>query len=110
MHAATLILQDTVVFDDLVPSGHCSERGSGPFFSPDGKQIGFIRYEQLYRIDLVGGAPQLICNQCIGWSGTTPSWSSAGVILVPSFSERRSSEPIPVQAGEAKPVTRLDTS
>jgi serine/threonine-protein kinase len=57
-----------------------TEDGSQPIFSPDGRWVGFIRGNQLYRIGVDGSAPQLLGaapGTFNGWS-----WSATGVIVV----------------------------
>ncbi|MEO5587942.1 MAG: protein kinase [Gemmatimonadaceae bacterium] len=67
--------------DDPVPRPlPYTENSDNPVFSPDGKWVAFINGNQLYKISVDGGKPQLI--------GTAPgtfvgaSWSSTGVIVV----------------------------
>jgi serine/threonine protein kinase len=85
-----------------------SEGGSNPFWSPDGNQIGFSANNKLLRLDLRGGAPQLITDGVGGqWFNTVPSWSPAGIIL---FDAGGVIKQISALGSEAKPVTRLDNA
>jgi serine/threonine-protein kinase len=43
-------------------------RGVGPFFSPDGRWLGFEDGAALVRVPLAGGAPVTICDSCAGFS------------------------------------------
>jgi serine/threonine protein kinase len=49
-----------------------------PFWSPDSRAIGFFADGKLKRVDLVGGAPQVLADAPTGRGGT---WNSDGVIL-----------------------------
>jgi Tol biopolymer transport system component/predicted Ser/Thr protein kinase len=50
-----------------------------PFWSPDGRLIGFFAQGKLKKIDLVGGPAETICDAPTGAQGAT--WNSDGVIL-----------------------------
>jgi len=51
---------------------------SYPFWSPDGRYIGFFAEDQLKKIPADGGVAQTLCGVAAGRGGT---WSSQGVIL-----------------------------
>ncbi len=57
-----------------------TEDGDSPIFSPDGKWIAFIRGNQIYKVSVDGGAPQLLAAAPGTFGGA--SWSSTGVIVV----------------------------
>jgi serine/threonine-protein kinase len=57
-----------------VPGGR---RGISPFFSPDGKFLGFLDDAKVVRVPLAGGTPVTICDSCIGYSF---SWGSDDTI------------------------------
>jgi eukaryotic-like serine/threonine-protein kinase len=48
-----------------VPGG---VRGSLPFFSPDGRWLGFQDGARLVKLSLAGGAPVVVCDSCVGYS------------------------------------------
>ena len=52
--------------------------GYGPFWSPDGRQIGFFADGKLKRVGVDGGPIQIICNAVDGRGG---SWSNQGTII-----------------------------
>jgi eukaryotic-like serine/threonine-protein kinase len=49
-----------------------------PFWAPDGRAIGFFADSKLKRIDLTGGAPQVLADAQLGRGGT---WNANGVIV-----------------------------
>ena len=52
-------------------------RGLTPFFSPDGRWLGFGDGPALIKVPLAGGAPVTICDSCAGYSF---SWGSDDTI------------------------------
>jgi len=42
-----------------------TERGSGPFFSPDGEWIGFVADGKLMKVPVSGGQPQTLCSVAV---------------------------------------------
>ena len=55
-----------------------TEGASSPFWSPDGQSLGFFADGKLKRLNLVGGAVQVLCEAPNGRGG---SWNKDGVIL-----------------------------
>ena len=74
-----------------------------PFWAPDGRAIGFFADGKLKRIDLTGGAVQVLTDAPVGRGGT---WSPDGVIV---FAPEPNDPLMRVAAtgGTAAPVTRL---
>jgi eukaryotic-like serine/threonine-protein kinase len=77
-----------------------------PFWSPDGKAIGFFADGKLKSVDLSGGSALAICDAQLGRGGT---WGPNGVIL---FSANPSSPIMRVSATGGTPaaITRIDTT
>ena len=83
-----------------------TEDASYPFWSPDGKEIGFFAGGKLKKIDASGGPPQGLCDVTIGRGG---AWSKEGVIVFtpgPAQSLLR----ISAAGGATEPATKLDVS
>ncbi len=55
-----------------------TEGATWPFWSPDGRSLGFFSGGALKRLDLGGGAPQTLAPVPVGSGGT---WSADGVIV-----------------------------
>ena len=55
-----------------------TEGARGPFWSPDGRSVGFMAGNALKRLDLGGGAPQTLAPVTSGGGAT---WSANGVIV-----------------------------
>jgi Tol biopolymer transport system component/tRNA A-37 threonylcarbamoyl transferase component Bud32 len=55
-----------------------TENATNPFWSPDGRSIGFFADGKVKRIDLDGGRPLVMADAANGRGGT---WNSDGVIL-----------------------------
>ena len=56
-----------------------TEDAADPFWSPDSRNIAFVARGALQRVDLNGGAPQVLSPATLNMRGG--SWSSSGVIL-----------------------------
>ncbi len=58
-----------------------TENGRAPFFSPDGRWLGFLAGEVLQKVALGGGAPQTICavDRVVGFDA---GWSPDGETIV----------------------------
>jgi serine/threonine protein kinase/Tol biopolymer transport system component len=81
-----------------------TEGAYSPFWSPDGRQIGFFAEGKLKRVDLAGGLPQVLADAAGG--GT---WSRNGMVLFTPTSNSGINL-IPADGGEAREVTTLDAS
>lgn len=75
-----------------------------PFWSPDGRSIGFFAGAKLKRIDISGGAPQILATVVGDWGG---SWNADGTILFAPSPYGPLSR-IAATGGEATAVTKLD--
>jgi Tol biopolymer transport system component len=73
-----------------------------PFWSPDGRQIGFLADGKLKRVDLAGGVPQTIADITNNFGAAT--WSSKGTIL---FGNNGALYAVPAQGGESRVVRAL---
>jgi DNA-binding SARP family transcriptional activator/Tol biopolymer transport system component len=60
-----------------------SEGAATPFFSPDGTQVGFLRYNEIQVAPINGGRPTLVSDTLTGLSGA--SWGRDGFIYVDCF-------------------------
>jgi Tol biopolymer transport system component len=72
-----------------------TEDGSLPFWSPDGRQLGFAAQGKLKKVDLTGGPAQTLCD--IGGFLAGASWNQEGVIV---FSMRSELFRVPAGGGE----------
>jgi serine/threonine protein kinase len=75
-----------------------------PFWSPDSRFVGFFASGKLKKVDILGGAPETLCDagEYVGGG----SWSQKGVILfVP---QAGSLHRVSAGGGEAKPALELD--
>ena len=81
-----------------------TDDASYPFWSPDGREIGFFSGGKLRKVDASGGPPQIICDATIGRGG---AWSKSGVIV---FAPGPSDSLLQVSAegGKPEPASKLD--
>ena len=77
-----------------------------PFWSPDGRAIGFFAEGKLKTVQVAGGAPLALCDVSDARGG---AWNRDGVILfAPHWSTGLSI--VPASGGAPRPVTTLDAS
>src|SRR5215472_14525168 len=91
--------------DSLTPEPIAgTEGGAFPFWSPDGRSLGFFTTYELKRVGLDSNSVSIICESNSGRGGT---WSQEGVILF-AQDPRSPIYRIPAVGGTAAPVTVLD--
>ena len=83
-----------------------TEGAAHPFWSPDGRYIGFFANGKLNRIDAAGGPVLTLCDAPAGWGG---SWSRDGVIIL-SPNNTSPLFQVPASGGTPSPVTELAES
>ena len=81
-----------------------TEGGINPFWSPDGRHIGFFAHGKLKTIDVFGGPPETLCDAPNPRGG---SWNRAGVIIFAPDS-RSALWRVPSTGGSPAPLTALD--
>ncbi len=80
-----------------------TEDGTHPFFSPDGRWVGFIRSNQIFKIALEGSVPQLVAPAPGTFNGA--NWALDGRIIV---SGNRALYGIPENGGAATLLPGLE--
>jgi Tol biopolymer transport system component len=84
-----------------------TEGGNFPFWSPDGKSLGFFADGKLKKLDISGGRVQTLCDAPSGRGGT---WNKDGVILfTPSGQLTDGLHRIPASGGTPLRIKRPDT-
>jgi Tol biopolymer transport system component len=83
-----------------------TENAIFPFWSPDGRSLGFFSDSKLKTVDLNGGSAQVVADAPFGRGG---AWGPGGVILF-SPSTQAPLMRVSSNGGTPAPVTKLDTS
>jgi len=83
-----------------------TEDAAYPFWSPDGRSVGFVARTTLKRVEISGGPAQPLCNVGPFRGGT---WGSAGVIVYGPHPIGVLYQ-VPASGGTPKPATALDSS
>jgi serine/threonine protein kinase/Tol biopolymer transport system component len=81
-----------------------TDNATFPFWSPDGRSIGFFADGKVKRLDLDSGAPRVIANAAGGMGG---SWGRDGTVV---YSPNGANGPIfrtSASGGETSPVTQI---
>jgi Tol biopolymer transport system component len=83
-----------------------TDNADNPFFSPDGKWVGFFADGKLKKVSVVGGAPVTLCDAP---AGATGAWAPDDSIIF-ALSTWSGLMRVPAEGGTPQPFTRLDTS
>jgi len=85
-----------------------TEGASYPFWSADGRSLGFFADGKLKKLEISGGRAQIICDAPSGRGGT---WNKDGVIIfTPDARSGIGLYRVSALGGAAVPVSKLDTS
>ncbi len=94
--------------DDLESHPLPGTEGTGrPFWSPDGRYLGFFSGGKLKKILVGGGRPETICEAPGGSDGC---WSTKGQILFDGDRVHNNIRAVSVQGGEPRAVTAVDSA
>jgi serine/threonine-protein kinase len=81
-----------------------TENALEPFFSPDGRYIGFFAQGKLKTVSVTGDTPQVLCDAPYGVGG---SWGTDGMIYFAGYNIGGLSK-IPASGGAVQEVTKLN--
>ena len=84
-----------------------TQGASYPFWSPDGKFIGFFADGKLKKIEVTGGQPQVLCDAPNGRGGT---WNRDGVIVFTPDAANAGLFRVSSSGGSPVAITKLDAS
>ena len=99
-----LFLRTMDQFDSVAIAG--TEGAAGPFFSPDGRWVGFFADNKLKKVSLDGGVPVSLCDAPNGRGG---NWASDDtIVFTPASSPGLGLSRIPASGGVPRVVTTPD--
>ncbi len=81
-----------------------TDGATAPFWSPDGKSVGYFARDALMRVDVPSGTPRTLCPATAGASGT---WGTSGVIV---FSTTRGLERVAAAGGPCQVAIPPDST
>jgi eukaryotic-like serine/threonine-protein kinase len=84
-----------------------TEGAKHPFWSPDGRSLGYFAPGKLMKVAIDGGAPVEICAAMDGRGG---AWSSSGVIVFSPHLIHFGLSRVPSEGGTVEPATVLDAA
>jgi eukaryotic-like serine/threonine-protein kinase len=84
-----------------------TEGGNAPFFSPDGRWVGFYADGVLQRVSIDGGAALKICDAPAVWSGT---WSADDTIVFATSASPGGLWRVPAGGGSPERLTTVDAA
>src|SRR4029434_8043288 len=91
-------------FDKSAPKPIAGTEGAyGPFFSPDGRWIGFFANNKLQKVAVSGGEPIELCAVPNAYCG---AWGGDWTILVVTDEGRRPTK-VPANGGDPQPIVVL---
>jgi dipeptidyl aminopeptidase/acylaminoacyl peptidase len=86
-----------------------TEGAIAPFFSPDGRQVGYSTVSFVLKtVSLQGGSPTTITDSLVSRAGS--SWAQDGMIYLPDRNNTTIVRISPVPGSVPTPVTTLDTA
>jgi Tol biopolymer transport system component/predicted Ser/Thr protein kinase len=85
-----------------------SEGANFPFWSPDGRFIGFFADQKVKKIAVSGEFLQVVCDA--NGSGDGGAWNESGTIIFAPSAQDGPLMIVPAAGGQATPVTTLDTN
>ncbi len=94
---------------DTLESRHLpgTDDAAYPFWSPDSAFLGFFARGKLWKIDIIGGPPQTLCDAS---SGRGASWGKDGIILFSPSLGNGGLYKVSSTAGAPSQLTVLDTN
>jgi eukaryotic-like serine/threonine-protein kinase len=98
-----LFVRELAALEPVVLAG--TEGAKQPFWSPDGRALGFFARGKLMKLGLPGGAPVALADAMDGRGGT---WSGRGMIVYEPDLVGSALFKVPGAGGRAELVTRLD--